>query len=85
MQNAPKKVFELIGDPRSGLADDVRANPFGEITVDLLHHQLSNEVFWYRYEFAGNMLQETHRDARLSEHAKNTIYILRAKDPRRCA
>ncbi|KAG1656822.1 hypothetical protein FOA52_008456 [Chlamydomonas sp. UWO 241] len=83
MQNAPRKVFELIGDPRSGVADDVRANAFGEITVDMLHHQLSNEVYWYKYEFAGNALAETHRDARLSEHTKNLMYILRAKDPAR--
>lgn len=83
MQNAPRKVFELIGDPRTGLADDVTSNPFGEITVDMVHHQASNEVYWYKYEYAGNMLQETHRDCRLSEQAKNLIYILRAKDPNR--
>ena len=83
IQNAPQQVFELIGDPRSGLADNVTSNAFGEITVDMVHHQLSNEVFWYKYEFAGNMLRETRRDARLSEHAKNLIYILRAKDPQR--
>ena len=83
MQNAPQKVFELIGDPRSGLADNVTNNAFGEVTVDLVHHQLSNEVYWYKYEFAGNMLKETHRDSRLSEHAKNLIYVLRAKDPLR--
>jgi len=81
--NAPTKVLELIGDPRSGLADDVTHNPFGEITVDLIHHQFSNEVYWYKYEYAGNVLRETHRDARLSEHSKNLMYILRAKDPRR--
>ncbi len=83
MQNAPQRVFELIGDPRSGVADDVTSNAFGEITVDMVHHQLSNEVYWYKYEFAGNAMRETHRDARLSEHAKNTMYILRAKDPNR--
>jgi len=37
-----------------------------------------------QYEFAGNALRETHRDARLSEHAKNLMYILRAKDPNKC-
>ncbi|GAX83368.1 hypothetical protein CEUSTIGMA_g10793.t1 [Chlamydomonas eustigma] len=83
MQNAPKRIFELIGDPRSGLADNVTNNPFGELTVDMIHHQFSNEVYWYKYEFAGNLLKETHRDARLSEHAKNNMYILRAKDPER--
>jgi hypothetical protein len=83
MQNAPKRIFELIGDPRSGLADNVTNNPFGDLTVDMIHHQFSNEVYWYKYEFAGNMLRETHRDARLSEHAKNNMYILRAKDPKR--
>lgn len=84
LANAPKKVFELIGDPRSGVADDVRSNAFGEITVDMLHHQLSNEVYWYKYEFSGNAMVESHRNARLSEHAKNTMYVLRAKDPERC-
>ncbi len=84
MKNAPRQVFELIGDPRSGLADDVtRPAPFGEMTVDMAHHQLSNEVYWYKYEFAGNVMQETHRDCRLSEYSKNLMYILRAKNPTR--
>ena len=83
MRNAPKRVFHLIGDPRSGLADDVTSGTMGEITVDMVHHQLSNEVFWYKYEFDGNSAaaQDSHRDARLSEHAKNLLYIMRAKDP----
>jgi hypothetical protein len=44
LHHAPKKVFELIGDPRTGVADDVSTNPFGDITVDMVWHQLSNEV-----------------------------------------
>lgn len=44
LRNAPKQVFELIGDPRTGVADDVTKNPFGETTVDMVWHQLSNEV-----------------------------------------
>lgn len=44
LRNAPKQVFELIGDPRTGVADDVTKNPFGEISVDMVWHQLSNEV-----------------------------------------
>lgn len=85
MLNAPRRVFHLIGDPRTGLADDVTSGSMGEITVDMVHHQLSNEVYWYRYEFDGNSAAaaESHRDSRLSEHAKNLLYILRAKDPAR--
>ncbi len=41
--NAPTKVLELIGDPRSGVADDVTNNPFGGVTVDMVHHSVSKE------------------------------------------
>ncbi len=47
LANAPKQVFELIGDPRSGVADDTTYNPFGGVTVEMVHHQPSNEVYWY--------------------------------------
>lgn len=83
MANAPRKVFQLIGDPRTGIADDTSTNPFGEITCEMLWHQVTNEVYWYRYEFAGNLMKEGHRDTRLTDYTKNLIYILRAKDPQR--
>lgn len=82
MENAPAQVLELIGDPRSGVADDVTRNSFGSVTVDMVHHQASNEVYWYKYEFAGEASREAHRDARLSEYSKNLMYLLRAKDPK---
>nr|8A22_Yc Chain Yc, mS109 [Polytomella magna]8APN_Yc Chain Yc, mS109 [Polytomella magna]8APO_Yc Chain Yc, mS109 [Polytomella magna] len=83
IRNAPQKVFQLIGDPRSGVADDVTHNPFGEITVEMVWHQLKNEVYWYRYEFAGQTTEQSHRDSRLSDYTKNLIYLLRAKNPRK--
>eukprot|EP00798_Chlamydomonas_sp_ICE-L_P000059 gene59-12878_t len=83
-QNAPQQVFELIGDPRTGVADDVsRPSPFGEMSVDMIHQQSSNEVYWYKYEFAGGAVKESHRNSRLSDASKNLMYILRAKDPNR--
>lgn len=84
-ENAPTQVLELIGDPRSGVADDVTHNPFGGVTVDMVHYQPSNEVYWYKYEFAGGQTKGAHRDGRLSEYSKNLMYLLRAKDPARCA
>jgi hypothetical protein len=81
LENAPTQVLELIGDPRSGVADDVSSNPFGGVTVDMVHHQPSNEVYWYKYQFSQH--REGHRDARLSEASKNLMYLLRARDPAR--
>ncbi|KXZ45193.1 hypothetical protein GPECTOR_57g483 [Gonium pectorale] len=82
-ENAPRRVFELIGDPRSGIADDTTTSPFGEVTVDMIHHQQSNEVYWFKYEFAGGMARCGHRDARLSDYSRNLMYLMRAKDPQR--
>jgi hypothetical protein len=83
LRNVPSKVFHLIGDPRTGVADDTTRKPFGETTVDLLHEQFRSQVSWYKYEFAGNELAESHRDGRLSDYARNLLYVLRAKDPAR--
>ncbi|EFJ42573.1 hypothetical protein VOLCADRAFT_107208 [Volvox carteri f. nagariensis] len=82
-QNAPQRVLQLIGDPRSGIADDTITNPFGEVTVDMVHYQPSNEVYWFKYEFAGAQMHGSHRDARLSDYTRNLMYIMRAKDPKR--
>lgn len=47
-------------------------------------HQSSNEVSWFRYAVAGKqLLPAMHMDARLSDHSKNHMYLLRAKDPQR--
>jgi hypothetical protein len=83
MENAPSRVLQLIGDPRTGVADDVSENPFGTVTVDQVHYQRSNEVYWYKYEFAAEQRRGGHRDARLSDYARNLLYVLRAADPAR--
>ncbi|GIL73658.1 hypothetical protein Vretimale_5458 [Volvox reticuliferus] len=82
-QSAPQRVLQLIGDPRSGIADDTTINPFGEVTVDMVHYQPSNEVYWFKYEFASSQTRGSHRDARLSDYTRNLIYLMRAKDPKR--
>ncbi len=51
----------------------------------MVHHQLSNEVYWFKYEFAGGQLRGSHRDSRLSDYTKNLMYLMRAKDPKRYA
>lgn len=79
--NAPTQMLELIGDPRSGVVDDVTRNSFGGLTVDMVHHQPSNEVYWFKYEMSGGLVKGGHRDGRLSEYSKNLMYLLRAKDP----
>ncbi|KAG2429292.1 hypothetical protein HXX76_011060 [Chlamydomonas incerta] len=83
--NAPQRLLQLVGDPRSGVADDTAASAFGEVTVELLHHQPSNEVYWYKYAFAGGQPggRGGHRDGRLSDYSRNLAYIMRAKDPAR--
>ncbi|KAG2486199.1 hypothetical protein HYH03_015161 [Edaphochlamys debaryana] len=81
--NAPRRVFQLVGDPRSGLADDTSTAPFGQVTTDLVHYQPSNEVYWFKYELAGGQQAAGHRDARLSDYSRNLIYLLRAADPHR--
>lgn len=81
MANAPKRVLALIGDPRTGVADDTSNNPFGDVTVDMIHHSLTNEVYWFKYEFSGQSVSATHRNGRLSDYSKNLMYLLRASDP----
>ncbi|PNW81652.1 hypothetical protein CHLRE_06g254600v5 [Chlamydomonas reinhardtii] len=83
--NAPQRLLQLVGDPRSGVADDTSSPAFGEVTVELLHHQPSNEVYWYKYAFAGGQPggRGGHRDGRLSDYSRNLAYVLRAKDPAR--
>ncbi|KAL6759911.1 hypothetical protein V8C86DRAFT_2563762 [Haematococcus lacustris] len=80
--NAPTQVLELIGDPRSGVVDDVTRSPAGSsVMVDMIHYQQSNEVYWYKWEQPGDPVVERHRDGRLSELSKNLLYLLRAHNP----
>ncbi|KAG2437603.1 hypothetical protein HYH02_011243 [Chlamydomonas schloesseri] len=82
---AGERLLQLVGDPRSGVADDTSASAFGEVTVEMLHHQASNEVYWYKYAFAGGQpgVRGGHRDGRLSDYSRNLAYLMRAKDPTR--
>lgn len=82
LQNAPSKYLQLIGDPRTGIADDTLRNPFGELQSELIWLQESNLTQWYKYRYTTDR-KEGHRDGRLSEYSKNLLYILRAKDPQR--
>jgi hypothetical protein len=80
----PHRLHQLIGDPRSGVADDTTQALHGELSVEWLWHQQTNEVHWYRYSIAGrDQLPNMHMDSRLSDHSKNIMYLLRCKDPQR--
>ncbi len=81
----PPRVHQLIGDPRTGVADDTTTNPFGSVEVEQIWTQDQQELTWYRYTYGAEHMPNMHRDSRLSDHSKNLMYVLRAKDPRRWA
>jgi hypothetical protein len=81
---APYPVHRLIGDPRTGVADDTTEPLFGEPSVELVWEQQSNGARWWRHSIAGRELPYMYLDSRLSDHSKNLLYLLRAKDPDRC-
>ena len=83
-EGAPRRYFQLIGDPRTGVADDTTHDIFGDIQVEHVWHQESNEVNWFRYSRTAEATPHMYMDARLSDHSKNLMYLLRAKDPQRC-
>ncbi len=79
---APRRALELVGDPRTGIADDTTTAPLGAPTAEFVHQNTSNLVSWYRYAVAGkDVLPFMHMDPRLSEHSKNMMYLLRAARP----
>jgi hypothetical protein len=79
---APLAVHQLIGDPRTGVADDTTTAPLGAPMVEFMWENESNHTEWYRYSLAGkDQLPHMHMDARLSDHSKNLMYLLRAKHP----
>jgi hypothetical protein len=83
-EGAPLTVNQLIGDPRTGIADDTTTAPWGDMSMEHVWYQEDSEVNWYRYSIAGpDQLPHMYIDSRLSDHTKNLIYILRAKDPNR--
>ena len=82
-EGAPRRYFQLIGDPRTGVADDTTQDIFGDIQVQHVWHQESNQVNWFRYSRAAEGQPHSYMDARLSDHSKNLMYLLRAKDPER--
>ena len=83
-EGAPRRYFQLIGDPRTGVADDTTQDIFGDIQVEHVWHQESNQVNWFRYSRTAEATPHMYMDARLSDHSKNLMYLLRAKDPQRC-
>lgn len=38
-------------------------------------------IDWFRYSRAGDHLPHMYMDARLSDHSRNMMYMLRCKDP----
>ena len=80
----PVRVHQLIGDPRTGVADDTTQPLNGEMSIEWIWTQNSTDTNWYRYALAGrDQLPNMHMDARLSDHSKNLMYLLRCKDPQR--
>jgi hypothetical protein len=76
--------LQLIGDPRTGVADDTTTAPFNnDIQVEHVFASDVNGIDWFRYSMAGEQLPYMHMDARLSDHSKNMMYMLRCKDPKR--
>lgn len=82
--SAPFQVHQLIGDPRTGVADDTTTAPWGDdVSVEWVYSDPEQGVDWYRYSEAGPMLPHMYMDSRLSDHSKNLMYMLRCKDPAR--
>lgn len=85
--SAPAVVHELVGDPRTGIADDSTTAPWGpEVSIEWVWSSPDTGVDWYRYSMAGSaQLPHMYMDVRLSDHSRNLMYLLRCKDPQRCA
>lgn len=83
--SAPYSVHQLIGDPRTGIADDTTTAPWGDdIGVEWVWSDPDRGVEWYRYSQASpSVLPYMYMDSRLSDHSKNLMYMLRCKDPDR--
>lgn len=80
----PVRLHQLIGDPRTGVADDTTQQLHGDLSIEWIWHQTTNDVHWYRYSLAGReQLPNMHMDSRLSDHSKNLMYLSRCKDPQR--
>lgn len=83
-EGLPVRVHQLIGDPRTGVADDTTQPLHGDLAVEWIWSQEKTGTDWYRYSLAGrDQLPNMHMDARLSDHSKNLMYLLRCKDPQR--
>jgi hypothetical protein len=85
---AAPRVHRLIGDPRTGVADDTTlpcpSNAAGnDVSVELLWTQENpgGGVEWHRYTPFGRQQPHMRRDARLSDHSRNLMYVLRCADP----
>lgn len=83
--SAPYSVHQLIGDPRTGIADDTTTAPWGDdLSVEWVWSDPDRNQDWYRYSTPGPVLPYMYMDSRLSDHSKNLLYMLRCKDPERC-
>ncbi|WIA08767.1 hypothetical protein OEZ85_008190 [Tetradesmus obliquus] len=84
-EGAPVAVHQLIGDPRTGVADDTTTSPWGaDVSMEWVWSHPASGVDWFRYSMAGpDQLPHMYMDARLSDHSKNLMYLLRCKDPQR--
>lgn len=89
-------MLQLIGDPRTGVADDTTTAPFtndlqvehlwssgtgGKLWGKRVGQPEDSVIDWFRYSAAGNHLPHMYMDARLSDHSRNLMYLLRCKDP----
>jgi hypothetical protein len=80
----PVRLHQLVGDPRTGVADDTTQQLHGDLSIEWIWQQNATGVSWYRYALAGrDQLPNMHMDVRLSDHSKNLMYLLRCKDPER--
>jgi hypothetical protein len=84
-EGAPLAVHQLIGDPRTGVADDTTTTPWGaDVSMEWVWSSPESGVDWFRYSMAGpDQLPHMYMDSRLSDHSKNLMYLLRCKDPQR--
>jgi hypothetical protein len=85
--SAAPRVHALIGDPRTGVADDTTsrspaAAASNDISVELIWNQENpGGVEWYRYTPFSRQQPHMRRDSRLSDHSRNLLYLLRCADP----
>jgi len=89
LAGAAPRAHRLIGDPRTGIADDTTERcpstaAGNDVSVELMWTQERPGVTeWYRYSPFVRQQPLMRRDARLSDHSRNLVYLLRCADPSR--